>query len=129
MKLYDGGKIFTGLVIALLAIAWPIWANLASGDQSKAPPELARARAGTECVLPTAEMRARHMDVLNDWRDLVVRQGQRTIELKDGEHPISLTKTCLGCHGDATKFCDSCHEYEAVSPTCWGCHVTPKGAR
>jgi hypothetical protein len=37
--------------------------------------------------------------------------------------PISLTGTCLGCHGAKRDFCDRCHEYASVQITCFGCHV------
>jgi hypothetical protein len=56
-----------------------------------------------------------------------VRQGQRTYVATDGkEYMVSLTNTCMDCHRDKAKFCDRCHDYVQVSPTCWNCHNTPQ---
>jgi hypothetical protein len=69
-------------------------------------------------------MRADHMTLLNEWRDLVVRENQRTYTATDGtEYEMSLTKTCLDCHSNKEEFCDKCHTYADVSPYCWDCHV------
>ena len=39
----------------------------------------------------------------------------------------SLSATCLGeCHGAKADFCDRCHNYAAVSPPCWNCHLDSK---
>jgi hypothetical protein len=39
---------------------------------------------------------------------------------------MSLTGTCIkACHADKTVFCDRCHAYAGVTPTCWNCHVVP----
>ena len=35
----------------------------------------------------------------------------------------SLSNTCMACHSNKTQFCDQCHNYLAVTPTCWGCHL------
>ena len=100
------------------------------------------------CVESRAWMAAQHMDLLIDWRDWVVRDGER--EYPSEEHPaqssqkpvvrpMSLTGTCMGCHQSRQGFCGKCHEYADVSPVrplhfasrgngrmrCWDCHVDP----
>ena len=35
----------------------------------------------------------------------------------------SLSNTCLDCHSNKTQFCDQCHNYVAVTPNCFGCHL------
>ena len=35
----------------------------------------------------------------------------------------SLSNTCMECHSNKTQFCDQCHNYVAVAPNCWGCHL------
>jgi nitrate/TMAO reductase-like tetraheme cytochrome c subunit len=42
---------------------------------------------------------------------------------------MSLSQTCLGCHSNKEKFCDSCHTYSGVKPNCWNCHVVPQEGR
>jgi hypothetical protein len=71
-------------------------------------------------------MRERHMALLIEWRDAVVRNNVRTYTAPDGRrYTISLTKTCLGCHTSKAEFCDRCHAFSGVSPYCWDCHVDP----
>jgi len=70
------------------------------------------------------------MDLLNQWRDDVVRKGERYYQAFDGTtHEMSLTRNCLGCHVNKDKFCDRCHDYLGVTPYCWDCHVNPKEAK
>jgi hypothetical protein len=117
--------IVAGLAALVALAAWPVWHALAS--PRPAPPDLAKPIGATECVAPIAYMRASHMKLLETWRDFVVRDGVRAYRDPRGRVvTMSLTKTCLGaCHTDKTTFCDRCHDYAGVKPTCWDCHVPP----
>jgi hypothetical protein len=65
--------------------------------------------------------------MLNNWRDEVVREGNRLYVAADGkEYNMSLQNTCMNCHSNKSKFCDECHNYVAVKPYCWDCHIAPK---
>jgi hypothetical protein len=79
--MYDSGKIITGLVIALAVLTFPVWWNLADGAFTAPPrpePELApAAKAAGKCVEPGAVMKTKHMQILDDWRNAVVRDGTR----------------------------------------------------
>jgi hypothetical protein len=67
------------------------------------------------------------MDLLMDWRDEVVRRGNRNFVAFNGRtYTISLTGTCMGCHSSKANFCDRCHDYAGVKPYCWDCHIDPK---
>jgi len=67
-----------------------------------------------------------HGDLLPAWRHRVVRSGERVFTAPDGRvRELSLTRTCLGCHEKAA-FCDRCHDYVAIGPDCWNCHVDPR---
>lgn len=121
--------IILGALALLLALAtWPAWRALASAPA--APPALARPFGATRCVEPTEFMRTSHMRLLEQWRDRVVRDGVRSYTNSEGRSvTMSLSGTCLGtCHTDKTKFCDRCHAYAGVAPTCWNCHVAPPPA-
>jgi len=125
--MYDAGKILTGLVVFLLLATAPVWLDALSGVRAEAP-QLTVGKNAAACVLPAGEMRASHMALLDRWRDEAVRQGQRTAVGFDGRrYRKSLTGTCLGCHTDKASFCDRCHEFAAVTPYCWDCHVVPEG--
>ncbi len=126
--MYDAGKIIVGLVIFLLLITAPVWYNAASGQASYAP-HLEIVTDAKACVAPTDYMRTSHMELLNTWRDEVVRHGEREYTAFDGTvYEKSLSNTCMGCHSNKAEFCDRCHDYMAVGrPYCWDCHVEPKG--
>lgn len=124
----DRGKIIGGLIVFLVLITSPIWYNMASGKAKDAPkPELTeKAKKAKQCVMPTPFMKTRHMDLLNQWRDKVVRHGERIHVSPSGKKYIrSLSNTCMDCHSNKEKFCDRCHEYSAVeAPVCWNCHAS-----
>ena len=125
--IYDKGKIFLGLAIFVGLVASPFWYNPVFGTGTTAPPEVKLPKDAKQCVLPRAEMRASHMQVIYEWREEVVRGGARTYRHADGtDRPMSLSNTCLGCHEGKKEFCDACHGYLAVQPFCWDCHFDPK---
>jgi hypothetical protein len=126
MKMYDAGKIIFGLVVFLVLITSPIWYNAASGQGSYAPdPKIVTSEK--ECVAPAEYMKSMHMDLLNEWRDHVVRDGVRIYESYNGKkYDMSLSNTCMECHHNKADFCDSCHHYAGIDPYCWNCHVEPK---
>ncbi len=123
--------IMAGLVVFVLAVLSPFWFNLITSTQAAPKPELlGKAATVKKCVLDKYEMRAEHMYLLDVWRDSVVRDADRKYTGTNGEtFNMSLStgeNSCLGCHEDKAKFCDSCHDYASVSPYCWECHTNPK---
>jgi hypothetical protein len=118
----DRALIIAGLVVVLGLATLPAWYNAAFGTP-RTEPTLAKP-TGERCILPRGEMRRSHMDLLVEWRDRVVRSQEHRFVAPDGKaFEISLTGTCLGCHGAKGEFCDRCHDYAAVKPTCFGCHA------
>jgi len=129
-QMYDKGKVVAGLVIFVVLITFPFWYNL--GKAAPAPePKLTgkAAEAGQKCIEDKAYMTPEHMQILNDWRETVVREAKRIYVNRSGkEFEMSLSNTCLGCHSEKAEFCDKCHNYASVTPYCWDCHVDPKEA-
>jgi len=124
--MHNGGKIILGLVIFLILITFPVWYNVAN-DRAGYVPELEKAARGDNCVRDSSYMTGFHMDLLNEWRDQVVRQNDRWEVGNDGvRYERSLSNTCLNCHENKDKFCDKCHDYMGVVPYCWDCHIVPK---
>jgi hypothetical protein len=123
----DRAKIVAGLVVFLAIVAFPVWYPLgASGDTAR--PELELPEGETSCVEPTEYMTANHMDLLNQWRNAVVRDGETEYLSSTGErYVMSLTGTCLDCHGARDTFCNRCHDYANVVPRCFDCHIEPEG--
>jgi len=127
--MYNGGKITIAIIIFIIIFTSPIWTNWLN-PQKAHKPEIVLPKDYKECIAETDYMKAYHMDLLNEWRDLVVRKNIRYLQ-KDGKPflingkkaEMSLTKTCLNCHNDKQNFCDQCHNYLDVSPYCWDCHV------
>lgn len=124
MPMYDSGKIITGLVIFVIMITFPLWYNVGGTEHVPNP---AKPEGKKQCVGDTQFMRTSHMVLLNDWRDEVVRTGDRQYQVVDGiKYEKSLQNGCMNCHTSKAKFCDECHTYTAVKPYCWDCHVQPK---
>ncbi len=119
--MHDAGKIVLGLAIFTGLVTAPAW--YAAGRGKGAPPELQKPADAKQCIEPTAFMRARHMELLDGWRDAVVRRGEHVYVATDGtRHVMSLTGTCLRCHAEPDKFCNKCHAYAGVEAFCWDCH-------
>ncbi len=116
--------------LAVLAVTWILlWAGQAAPEL----PDTAAAAETGSCVLPGPEMRVRHMDVLFEVRDEVVRDGRRNAEWA--------LHGCIECHAvadaagvpvghdDPRHFCRSCHDQTAVAADCFSCHrATPETA-
>lgn len=108
----------------LLAGVLALFGGSASGDSAVTPGSKA---AGMDaCVAPTDTMRRNHMDFLKHDRDKTVHKG-----IRDTQYSLA---ACVDCHAAKAasggfrpvdsddQFCSSCHEYVAVSLTCFQCH-------
>lgn len=126
MKLYNGGKIITGLVIFLCVFLAPFAYN--AGKAAYSQPKVQLPKDEKECVESKEYMRTNHMKLLNEWRDWALRDGKRVyVNSKGKSFEISLQNTCMKCHPNKAEFCDKCHNDAAVSPYCWDCHYQPDG--
>lgn len=123
----DRAKALSGLAVFLVLVAFPMWQTLgAAGDAAR--PELELPEGETECIEETEYMSARHMELLNQWRNAVVREGESEYTSSSGEtYTMSLTGTCMDCHDNRERFCTRCHDYADVAPRCWNCHIEPEG--
>lgn len=124
--MYDAGKVILGLIVFIVLITFPTWYNVATGKATYVP-DLEKPVKGETCIADVEYMRANHMDLLNQWRDTVVRQGTRVYTAPDGKkYNMSLSQTCLDCHASKANFCDRCHNYMGVDPYCYDCHIIPE---
>jgi len=123
--MYDAGKIIPGLIVFIGLATVPVWYN-AGTEESGDRPELTLPQNADKCVADLEFMRTDHMNLLNEWRDRVARDGERYVEIDGVQTEMSLTNTCMGCHDDKAAFCDRCHDYLGVVPYCWDCHLTPE---
>lgn len=137
MKIYNGKWIVAGLAIFLVLVTVPIWYNMGKAAPAPKPnietPVISKMEQ-KQCVLPKEEMITGHMQLLNDWRTQVVRNGKRVYVAADGKHyNMSLQNECMRCHSNKSQFCDVCHNYAGLAtnsiPYCWTCHVAPKEAK
>jgi hypothetical protein len=131
--MYDAKKVSLGILIFLVLLTFPFWYGKGRAVPSLQlkidTPEIARL-AEKKCLEPTAYMRASHMELIDSWRQAVVRDGQRYYVTSSGKNvSMSLSQSCLGCHSNKEQFCDTCHNYAAVNPNCWSCHNVPKEAK
>lgn len=124
--MYDKGKILGGLAIFVCLVTFPAWYTVASGKVDYRPNPVGP-DGEKSCVESTEYMKEYHMQLLQQWRDLSVRQGVSTYTgIDSNTYKISLTGTCLKCHSNKAEFCDRCHTYSGISPTCWECHNIPQ---
>ncbi len=126
--MYNKRTIIPGLAIFVLFVTFPLWFNAFSTASTVPKPELPPG-GEKQCVASATEMRASHMALLHEWRDEVLRDGDRIAVTVDGkEYRKGLQMACMQCHSNKEKFCDSCHDYVSVTPYCWDCHLTPTAA-
>ncbi len=133
--MYDANKIIIGLAISAALLGFPIWYSYAvvpeDGDGDGKPdyqPQPVLPDGGDGCIESKEFMRSHHMRLLDEWREAVVRHGDREYTAKkDGKTwERSLSGTCMGCHTNRQQFCQECHSYLSVEPKCWDCHVEPE---
>ncbi len=134
--MYDTGKIVAGLVIFVAIISFPIWGSIGGSNEG---PTVVKPTSG-RCVESAEYMRANHMQMLDEWRNSVVRDNERVYVSKTygTKHDKSLSSTgsslvssgekqsCMSCHSNKKEFCDACHDYASVKPFCWTCHIEPE---
>ncbi len=129
--MYDKNKIIPGLIIFVGIVAFPFFYNLVTADYKPEPSldtPVINKMSKKQCVRPKDFMKTEHMKVLHEWRDSVVRYGEREYGVIDGvKYEKSLQKTCMQCHSNKKDFCDRCHTYVDVKPYCWNCHIAPEG--
>lgn len=120
----DKKFIIAGVVIFIVIATFPFWYNRGKAAPAPEPQLTEKAKAAKECVRSTEYMKAEHMQLLDVWRETVVREGKRVYVNPAGkEYNMSLSNTCLDCHSNKTEFCDRCHNYASVQPYCWDCHI------
>ncbi|MBI4865000.1 MAG: sulfate reduction electron transfer complex DsrMKJOP subunit DsrJ [Candidatus Riflebacteria bacterium] len=132
----DRKVIIGGLVIFFILVTFPTWFTVATGNVRKGQrlnetltEAKKAARAKGECVEPASTMRLRHMELLNDWRDQVVREKKRIYVSSSGRrYRMSLSGTCVDCHGGSKKFCTQCHDAVGSTLFCWDCHSEKGGS-
>ncbi len=119
------GLIVTGLILFFVVITAPFWWNFGTEVNSPELELTEKAKKAEHCVEPLEYITTEHMQLLDAWREAVVRHADRTYINSEGkEFNMSLTNTCLDCHSNKDKFCDRCHDYASVRPYCWDCHNT-----
>lgn len=140
--MYNSGKIIAGLVIFLAIATFPFYYNLGKVTAKPEPrtdtPVINQLKE-KKCIEPKNFMRAEHMKLLNNWRRTAhmrlfnewkapSNNGKGVYVSSSGEkYAMSLQHTCMNCHSNKKKFCDECHNYVAVKPYCWDCHIAPEG--
>ena len=129
--MYDGWKIIIGIIIFIGIATFPFFYDF--GKASAPPPDPKidtpeiQKMVEKKCIEPKSFMKKEHMVMLDDWRNKAVREALTIYVATDGkEYVMSLQNTCMRCHSNKKKFCDECHNYAAVTPYCWDCHIEPK---
>ncbi|RLI82169.1 MAG: sulfur reduction protein DsrJ [Archaeoglobales archaeon] len=81
---------------------------------------------GDRCVESKEYMIANHMEVLNEWREMAIREGKRIYFSKTyGVLYNGSIEECFKCH-TYKEFCEKCHEFSGVHMYCLTCHTPPE---
>lgn len=139
--MYKGGRIIVSLFIFVAFLSIPFFYNM--GKANAGP--VINLPANTQCVESASYMLDNHMQLLNQWRNAYVQDGQTVYVNSQGKSFVINLDTCLQCHEktgttantlgvsdpakDPNQFCVTCHTYASVEPTCWSCHSLPGGAK
>jgi len=128
--MYDAWKIIIGLIIFFGLATFPFLYDVGKAAKPPEPkidtPEIQK-MVEKKCIEAKSYMKTEHMNMLDSWRNWYVREGKTIFVASDEkQYNISLSNTCMKCHSNKKDFCDQCHNYAAVSPYCWDCHVEPK---
>ncbi len=129
--MYDGWKVIIGIIIFLGIATFPILYDVGKAAPPPIEPKIdtpeIQKMVEKKCVEPKSFMKTEHMVLLDNWRNWYVREGRQIYTADDGkQYDISLSNTCMKCHSNKKDFCDKCHNYAAVTPYCWDCHIEPK---
>ncbi|WP_139652686.1 sulfate reduction electron transfer complex DsrMKJOP subunit DsrJ [Raoultibacter phocaeensis] len=124
--MYKGGRIILFAVLFCLVALSPFLVNAFSasaGPEVSTDTPVINELKAKECVASTEYMKDSHMQLLDQWRNDVVREGSYEYESASGQiYEKSLDETCLECHSNREEFCDACHSYAGVELYCWDCH-------
>ncbi|MDL2207427.1 sulfate reduction electron transfer complex DsrMKJOP subunit DsrJ [Desulfovibrio sp. OttesenSCG-928-M16] len=124
--MYNAKYIWPGILVFVVLFTAPFWLNIGGSDYER--PVVALPVAEKECVEPREYMAAEHMQLLDTWRDMALREEKREYVATSGKAwEISLQNTCMKCHTNKVDFCDKCHDSNSVDPYCWDCHLEPRG--
>ncbi|TVM25368.1 sulfate reduction electron transfer complex DsrMKJOP subunit DsrJ, partial [Oceanidesulfovibrio marinus] len=107
--MYNAKYTVPAIVVLLILATIPFWwcSILVPDDKT---PELALPEDQDKCNEAADYMKANHMQMLNDWRDRVVRQGERLYPAPAGKvSEMSMQNNCMKCHTNKAEFCDQCH--------------------
>ena len=120
--MYHKPYVILGIIGFLALLAMPYWVNAGSIKYEDIKEELAQPK-GVHCIKDVKWMSSYHMELLNEWRELAVRDGVRKYHTENGVFNVTLTE-CWKCH-DYENYCKKCHEFMEVRPVCWDCHYNP----
>lgn len=124
--MFDAKYIWPGIIIFAVLFTSPFWLNVGSGEYKR--PDIIMPVTEKECVETREFMASEHMQLLDTWRDMALREEKREYVSTSGKvWEVSLQNTCMSCHTNKVEFCDKCHNSNSVYPYCWDCHVEPRG--
>lgn len=121
--MYHKGYVVLLIVVMLgLASAPLILANSGKGFEYVRE-ELEKPK-GDHCIESKDYMSKYHMELLNEWREMAIREGKR-LYISNGEIYNASIYECFNCH-KYEEFCSKCHEFGGVEVYCWTCHTPPE---
>ncbi len=81
----DKKLIIAGLIIFVFIFIFPFLYNLCGTTEAVDPVLSEKAQAAKFCVVSKEKMKVDHMQILDEWRDVVVRKGERVYVNSNGQ--------------------------------------------
>ncbi len=124
--MYDKPYVILGIIVLIAVVATPLWINSMGKGYEEIKKELVIPK-GDKCIEETEWMVANHMELLNKFREMAIREGKRVYvsESYGIVYNASITE-CFRCH-EYEGFCKKCHDYTGVTVYCWTCHTPGSG--
>jgi len=120
--MYNKPYVILLIVVLLAIVATPVLINATGKGYEEIKKELEKPK-GDKCIEDPKWMIANHMELLNEFRSMAIREGKRVyISHTYGIMYNASISECFRCH-NYENFCKKCHEYTGVAVYCWTCHT------
>jgi hypothetical protein len=122
---YNRGYLVLFIILLLAFATTPMWTGATGIGFVNIREELEKPE-GDNCIESKDYMEAHHMELLNEFRSMAIREGIRIYksEAYGGYFNASIYE-CFECHS-YKEFCEKCHEFSGVHVYCLTCHAKPE---
>jgi hypothetical protein len=125
-EILNGNTRLLVVAVSLAVILFPLGYSVVSAPFSHGA-EQPEPASGDYCLgsIDPAYMRFHHMELLQQARDEIVREGKTGDIMCEGRSVEVKLENCWQCHPSRERFCNRCHVAVNLYPNCFRCHYDP----